>query len=394
VNSILPRSLARPIALLAALVMLLAVAGVAGCGGGSDENVNKVLDQTFGGKRKINSGRLNMDVSAKLVGVPQVKDPVSLKISGPFENRGPNQVPKLDLDLSAGAGAQGSLRAGVISTGEKGYVSVQGLDYSLPSNTFDQFRQELKRQAKSDNQQPQLGALGVNPRQWLENPKNAGTESVNGVDTIHVSSDVNVGKLLDDINGLLRRTGDLGLSAQQRQQLPRSIPQSTRKQIIDSVKDAKLDVFTGKDDKILRKIQVKLDFAVAEGLRSQTAGVKSGAVDFSVEIADVNKPQTITAPKQARPLSELQQQLSGLGGAATGGSSAGGSSSSSGGASSGGGSSSGGSSSGGTSGSSSGSNLGTGGGPSANSPKARRYLRCLQKANGVQEINACADLLK
>ncbi len=392
-NTLLLRRIARPIALLAALALLLAGAGLAACGGGSDENVNKVLDQTFGGKRKINSGRLNMDVSAKFEGLPQLKDPVSVKIGGPFENRGPNQVPKLDLDLSAGAASQGSVRAGVISTGEKGYVSVQGNDYELPANTFDQFRQELKRQSKSDSQQPELSALGVSPRKWLENPKNEGTESVNGVETLHVSSGVNVGKLLDDVNNLLKRTGDLGLSAQQRRQLPRSIPPSTRKQIIDSVKDAKLDVFTGKDDKILRKLQVSLDFEVSKGLLSQTAGVKSGTVDFSVEIADVNKPQQIQAPKQARPLSELQRQLNSLsaaGGAATGGSS--GRGSSSGGSSSSG--SSGGSSSGSGSGSSSGTDLGTGGGPSANSPKARRYLKCLQKANGVDEINTCADILK
>jgi hypothetical protein len=385
VNTFLPRTLTRPLALLVALALLLAGAALVACGGsGDNENVNQVLDQTFGGKRKINSGRLNMNVSAKFVGLPQVKDPVSVQISGPFENRGRNQVPKLDLELSAGAGSQGSLRAGVISTGEKGYVTVQGQTYELPPNTFGQFRQELARQAKSDNQQPELSALGVNPRSWLENPKNEGTEDLNGVKTIHVSSDVNVGKLIDDVNHLLGRTGQLGLSAAQRRQLPRSIPPSTRKQIIDSVKEAKIDVYTGKDDKILRKLQLKLDYEVAEALRSQTAGVKGGSVDFSVEVSDVNKPQSITAPKQARPLSELQQQLNSLGAlGAAGGSSSGGSSSGSSG-----------SSSGGSGSSSSGTNLGTGGGPSASSPKARRYLKCLEKASGTSEIEACAKLLK
>jgi hypothetical protein len=389
VKTLFPHPSARVIALLAGVALLLSGAGLAACGGGGGgEDVNKVLDQTFGGKRKIKSGRLNLNLTAKLEGSPQLKGPISVKIGGPFENRGTNQVPKLDLDLTAGTGTQASLRAGVISTGTRGYVSFQGNDYLLPSNTFDQFRQELKRQAKTDSKQPQLSALGVSPRGWLENPKNEGTEDVNGVETIHVSSDVNVGKLLDDVNRLLKRTSDIGLSVQQRRQLPRSIPPSTRKQIIDSVKDAKLDVFTGKDDKILRKVQVKLDFEVAEALRVQTAGVKSGTVDFTAEVADVNNPQQINAPKRASPLSDLQRQLGTLGGlqsGTTGGSSPGGSSS--------GGSSSGGSS-GGTTGASSGTTLGTGGGSSANSPKTRRYLKCVQKANGVDEIKACADLLK
>jgi hypothetical protein len=393
---VFPHPPARALALLAALALLLGGAGLAACSGDDNgEDVNKVLDETFGGKRKIKSGRLDMSLSAKLEGLPQVQNAVAVKISGPFENRGPNQVPKLDLDLSAGTASQPGLRAGVLSTGERGYVSFQGNDYVLPADTFDQFREELKRQSNSDNDQPELGALGVNPREWLADPKNEGTEDVNGAETIHISSGVNVEKLLEDINDLLKRTGDLGLSAAQRRQLPRSIPERTRKQIVDSVKDAKLDVYTGKDDKVLRKLQLKLNFVVAEGLRTQTAGVKGGTVDFSVDVADVNKPQEIKAPKGARPLSELQRQLGsvgGLGGASGGGSSSGGSGAS--GGSSSGGSSSGGSSSGGSTGSSSGTELGSGGGASTESPKTRRYLRCLEKASGANEIEACADLLK
>ena len=32
--------------------------------------------------------------------------------------------------------------------------------------------------------------LGINPRDWIENPKNEGTEDVGGAETIHVSADV------------------------------------------------------------------------------------------------------------------------------------------------------------------------------------------------------------
>ena len=384
--------LTRLTALLALVALLLAAAGLAACGGGgSGENVDKVLNETFGGKRKINSGRLNMRITADLKGVQQLSKPVTVTIAGPFESRGNNQVPKLDLNLSTGTGAQG-FKAGVISTGDRGYVNFQGNDYAVPAKTFDQFKQELRKQKQQDSGQPDLAGLGVDPRKWLENPSDEGTEDVGGVKTIHISSGVNVSKLLDDLNAVLKRTGQLGLSAAQRRQLPSSIAPSVKKQITQSVKKAKIDVFTGKQDKTLRKLDAKLEFDVPANLRTQTSGVSSGKVGFTVVVTEVNKPQQIKAPANARPLSELQQQLRTLGGVGSlGGASGSGSSGSLGSQGTTGGA--GGSSGGGSS--SSGTNLGSGGGAATGStPKARKYLKCLQNASGAQEIQACANLLR
>ena len=44
--------------------------------------------------------------------------------------------------------------------------------------------------------------------------RNEGTEEVAGTETIHIAADVDVGKLFDDIDGLLKRAGDLGLTEQ------------------------------------------------------------------------------------------------------------------------------------------------------------------------------------
>jgi hypothetical protein len=168
---------------------------------------------------------------------------------------------------------------------------------------------------------------------------------------------VNTAKLVDDLDKLLGKTGQLGLSRQQRQQLPQSLPESVKKQIRDGVKGAKIDVYTGKKDKILRKLRVVLDFEVAKNLQTQTSGISAGNVDFTVEASDINEPQEIEAPKNARPLSELRQQLGAIGALPNGG--------------------------------------GTGGsGSSGQSPKTRRYLECVQNAVGVKQIDACAALLR
>jgi hypothetical protein len=395
VKSIPSARLPRLLAAVSALLLAVALSGLAACGGdGGGENVDKVLNQTFGGGQKIDSGELSMNLTADLKGVPTVTEPITVKVGGPFENQGKNRVPKLDLDLSANAGGQ-SFRAGVVSTGQKGYISFQGTDYVVPANIFSQFRSELRKQQRDSNKDtPDLATLGVHPRDWLKNPKDRGTEDVEGVETIHIAADVDVPKLLDDIDELLKKTGQLGLTKAQREQLPGSISNTVKKQITDSVSKASFDVYTGKDDKILRKLDVKLQFDVDKKLRQQTAGVESGNVHFTVQIANLNKPQQITEPRNARPLSELQNQLEAAGAlGALGGSSGGGSGT---GGSGGGTTGGGGSSGGGSSGSGGGTDLGTGGGAGggASTAQQRRYLRCVRGASSVDDIRKCGDLLK
>ncbi len=392
-NSLLSQRSPRLLALLLVGLLSLASAGATACSGddGSGEDVDKVLNDTFDGEQKIKSGQLNMNLTADLKGPPQLEDPVRVKVGGPFESRGEREVPKLDLDFSVGAGGR-DFTAGVVSTGDRGYINFQGTFYRLPPEIFRRFQRELARQARQGDNQPQLSALGVQPRDWLENPKEEGVEEVGGTETIHISSDVNVARMLDDIDELLQRAqrGGIGLSREQRQQLPSEIPASVKKQIQESVKEARLDVYTGKDDKLLRKLDLKLDFDVAENLRNETSGVTSGKIEFSVEIAELGEAQEIEEPKDAQSFEELQNlitgNLGGLGALQDG---------SGGGGSSGGGSGgSGGSSDGSGQGSGGDSGIGSGGGAQPDPEEAQRYLRCVQDAKGTEELRKCAELIR
>jgi hypothetical protein len=363
----MPQPFRQTIAMLAAALLLVACLAV-GCGdgGGSGEDLEKVLDQTFNRDTNVNSGRLTIDATADLEGVRQITKPITVKVSGPFEGleekvKDTGRLPRTNFQMSADAGGQ-NIKAGSISTGDKLFVNFQGVDYVVPDSMVARFKRQLERaQAESDkSQQPDLAALGIEPRKWLREAKDEGTEEVGGVETIHISAGVNVTRLLEDFNRLLSRAGELGLSSQQRQQLPASIPPTVQKQIIDSVKETNLDVFTGKDDKILRKIDLELKFEVPENLRQQAQGLQRGDIKFSYQVTELNKPQTIEAPKSARPLGELQRQFSGTGFGSLGSSSGG----------------------------------GTTGSGQGSSPKSRRYLRCVEKAQGTAELRKCSELLR
>ena len=216
--------------LIPVLLALIAVAvGVAACGGGGGDKADarQVVKQTFAGQKRVDSGKLNLSMTAKLqatgLAATQLKEPIVIRMSGPFQSRGDNQLPAMDLQLSATGSGQ-DFSAGAVSTGDKGYVSFLGKPYTIPDNVFARFKRGFEEQQRKDNQSSSnidLKALGVNPDSWLDHPKNEGEEEVGGTTTTHVSSDVNLDALLNDVDDLLKRADKLGISQQQLQHTTR-----------------------------------------------------------------------------------------------------------------------------------------------------------------------------
>jgi hypothetical protein len=282
--------------LLIALFSCALLAFVAGCGGG-DDSVDSLLSQTFAPDKSVKSGRLNAQLDANVQGVQGLDGPVRLRLSGPFQSAGKGEMPKFDFTLGLSAGGQ-NFNAGGVSTGDKGYVRFQNQAYAVSDALFktfkDRYLQAAKDSANKKGSTPTLGSLGVDPRRWLQDPKKAGEEKIGGTDTIHITSGIDVGRLLDDVNRVLGRAS----SATGSKQVPQSLSQADRKKILDAVDDATVDVFTGKDDKLLRRLDVNV--------RLKNSGtVKGGTVRFQLQLDALNKDQTIKAPANTKPLEEL-----------------------------------------------------------------------------------------
>jgi hypothetical protein len=344
----------------ALLCIALCAALLSACGGGSSEDVKSTLDKAF--STPIKTARIDLEVNLKLDGIKQLNGPVKLSVQGPYETGGSQTIPKADWDIAASASGQ-NFSAGFISTGDNAWVGFQGQNYEVGKDAVAQINQQIK-QAAGQKDKKGLSQFGIDPRDWLKDAKDEGDEKVGGVDTDHVSATLDVGKFLDDLNQLVKKAGSsTGTNAQ--------ITPSQKKQIEDVVKNPRFDVYVGKDDNVIRRLSADLSFTVPDQQQAQLGGLKSGTLSFSIEFADVGKPQTINAPQNAKPLSELTSQLGGLGSVLGGGT----------------GSSGSGSSGSGSSGSSS-------GGPSAEALQA--YSKCLQKADPSKpaELQKCADLLK
>jgi hypothetical protein len=347
----------------AALLVACGGGGGSGCGGGS--SANDLLKQTFSCSHSIKSGNIALSVNINAAGSKQLKGPISAQFNGPFQSLGKGKLPKFDFTVFVSAQGR-QFNAGAVSTGSSGYLRYQGTTYSVPPSVFDQFRSGFEQAASkssSTNKKSGLSRFGIDPKAWLKNPRIVGTASVAGTETKHISAQVDVSKMLDDINTLLGKAGSLGIP--NATQLPKSITPAQRAQIQKAVKTATFDVYTGSSDHTLRKLAVNLviDAASLASTSSSTAGLSNLQVSFTFQIAGLNQPQTVTAPTGARPLSELTSKLGSLGSAL-----------------------------GGAAGGSSGS---TGTTPTA--PKAgnvQKYSQCLQSAGGdISKEQQCAKLL-
>jgi len=349
------------VALLALAVVALVLAACGGSGGSSDSSgsssadAETLLRQTFTGTHDIRSGKADIQLRVDVSGDDSIRGPIAASISGPFQSVGSDQLPKFDMSLDAHAQGQG-FRAGLTSTSDQLFVNFGGTSYEVPAQLLDQLKDSYRRsqQEGSSGQQMSLKSLGLDPLTWLQDPTVEGTETIGGVETDHISSRVDVNALLDDVDKILARVSAQG-GLPTGQEIPSKIPPDARSQIEDAVKSASIDVWSGTDDHTLRKLAMALSVDVP---REST----SLDVSLSIELTDLNQPQSISAPATSRPLDELLGQLQGfLGGALGGGSLGGGSGSSGGGAS---------------------------------SDQLQAYSDCVQRAGSdVTEAQKCADLL-
>ncbi|HZE04120.1 MAG TPA: hypothetical protein VE127_02785, partial [Solirubrobacteraceae bacterium] len=174
-----------------------------------------------------------------------------------------------------------------------------------------------------------------------------------GAQTTHIRSGVNVPALLSDLNTFLAKTAKTTGNSSS---IPSTIPPATRQKIATAVKNATVNVWTGKSDKTLRKLSLSLTIPVTGQTSAQLGGMTAAGVGLTIRYADLNQPQTITAPSHVLPYSQFTTKLRALLAGVEGG-------------------------------------VGSSGGSSSSS-KVSKYSSCIQKAGqDVAKMQKCASLL-
>jgi hypothetical protein len=306
------RSSLRPVVLLVCGVLCAAALAACGSSDEGDGAARKAISQTFGASStSIQRGKAVARLQLEPEGLLAIGGPILLKVTGPFSVTGAAS-PQFDLAFAATlAGEQ--YEGAIISTGRKGFVKLDNRTYAID----DAFASMLRGKSQKVKKSGLKDSLGIDPASWISNPQMKGNEQVSGIETQRIGGDVNVSKLLADIATLLDKVGGSPSSKS-------FLTPKLRKQITDAVKSAKVDVWTGAEDKILRQIAVAIQFAFPTDVKPPIAGLEAGKINLRLRLDDVNGPAVkISAPQNARPLSELtggglEAFLSGLGASLTG----------------------------------------------------------------------------
>ena len=263
---------------------LLAVLALAACsGGGGEESATDILGETADNLGEIRSGDLTLEL---LFSTSQGQQQ-GFTLEGPFSLAG-ERLPVAELAYTQVAGDQ-QAQLTFLSTGEEAFVEVNDVAYELPGTVEGEIEQ-----ATAELETDGLGER-IELGNWLEDPERSEGGNVGGAETDKIVADLNV---VNVVNGLLEIAAAFNGS-----EAPPAIQGQSAEQVRNSVESARIEVYTGKDDRLLRRLLLSLSFSPdAPADVKRVLGVD---VRFEFAVADPNKDVEVTAPENVRPYSDL-----------------------------------------------------------------------------------------
>jgi len=321
--------LTRTRSLFAAALLALAVpAAIAGCGSddGGDEDPQAVIDATFNNDEQVSSGVLDISIDASAGD----QGSFTASLSGPFQGDpdNPTALPQLDWDGSLsgeGAGQSVDFEGGIVVSEDNAFVEYGGETYEVGAETFAQFKEAAEASAAQAEDSAEgedaaasfqegceqaIEAQGGDPAacdfdigSWFTDLTNEGTEDAGGTDSVHISGNVDVATMLDDISGLATSVPNA----------QGQVDEAQIDQAAEAISEASFDLYSGADDDILRQLDLNVSIDPSAVESATPVPVESVDLGLSIGISDVNEDQTIEAPSDALPLEDLLGQLGGLG---------------------------------------------------------------------------------
>ena len=289
----------------------------AGCGGddgAASDDPRDVVERTFENDTRVTSGVFDLGATVSATG--QQGGELSIALAGPFQGEDTDDphLPQVDLSgtvTGEGAGESVDESARLIVTEDNAFVEYEDVTYEAGPETFDQLRQEFEEQGAGvdprgsfrEQCEQAISQLGSDTSicetdfvgDWLTNLENEGTEDVDGAETVHVSGELDVERMLADVVAFIETVPGATVQGIDPSQLTAAIP------------EASFDLYSGTEDDELRR----LDFRLVVDTSAFTAGiavmpVDEIEIDFALRLSGLNEEQTIDAPAgPTQPLEEL-----------------------------------------------------------------------------------------
>jgi hypothetical protein len=273
-------------AVRAAVTLILAIGTLSallpGCGGGDDPEAPTVNPEVLldsASAHPIRSAEVDGQALLTLEGSSVLSQPVTLRVEGPYVSGQGARIPSFDWKFNVkvlGFAVGGKL----VSTSDNVFISPFGDNYVVG-----------RRVIASVNRQ--VAAVSMPARDLFGPARDEGNEEVNGVETQHVSAELQGKKVAEALRPL---RDALGLSH-------------------FAAPDGRIGAWIGLEDRTIHKLSIDAAFGIAPEDRPKLGGARGGSLDAEVVLDEINEPQTVHIPGGGghKPIGDLFRTLSDLG---------------------------------------------------------------------------------
>lgn len=287
---------------------ITAAVAIAACGGGGaakpaaavKASPAALVSQSFSASDAISSGRVALDVALSLDGVKQLGGkPATLDISGPFQRGADGLSTDLTANIAIGSS---TAKIGIDRVAKTTYLGIDGAFYELPAGALTGATGATGTRlvpSHATGATGMLATLGIDPKSLLSDPHIVGTADVAGVTTEHLTAQIDIPNVLNDIAHRLpssgTSTGSSGAIS----------PTSVLELLQSAITKATVDIYTGVSDHIVRKFQLAIAFTVPPIAAGVVGGLTGGSLNIDATLSDLGVAQTISPPANPQPSSKL-----------------------------------------------------------------------------------------
>jgi hypothetical protein len=171
------------------------------------------------------------------------------------------------------------LDGGFVATGDKAWFTRGDSAYAVPQDAWDKIVEARKGGTPGAGAGPATPELELKSGDWLRKVSSEEGGEIDGVETTHISADVDAAAAVAQLLQGMQGAG----------QLPFELPAGVERRAAKTLGDARLDVWVGKDE-IIRRLSLEL--------AGKGDGGRPVRMDLHFELADVNDPQDVSAPSK------------------------------------------------------------------------------------------------
>jgi hypothetical protein len=327
------RKLIPALMIVAALVLVL---GVAACGdvksadqakaivspaaqpAGSAQNVLAKMaeaSKTVSGGRATFQVQLGFDVDASKLPAEAkafVTNPISL--SGQVAVSADPVAGDMGFTIAAG-GKNTPLDIGIRYTADKAWIRLGTQWYEAPPEVQKAFSQAMASQTKSIDFLQLFSKLGVDPMSWLTNLQMTDDAQIGGTQAYHITGSPDINRMMADVMKLMQSSEFSGMlnptGTSDTMETPNpSDLQQAQQELTSMLKNAKIDLWVGKESYQL----LKMDLALKIGLPADASAEGLNGIDLAMtaQMGDSTKPVTVEPPTDVKPAAQLEQDMQGM----------------------------------------------------------------------------------